>query len=120
MRSFTCILILMFLLSCAKRTEELLCLKIKVVGYDYSSPATMGAQIIEGPQIGERYGNYDNVISIHNSGGYNISIDSILYVRVREVKANEKYARICLAIYPDIIFSRIQKVLVNSSDQSCN
>lgn len=97
-----------------------MCLKIKVIGYDYCSPATMGAQIVEGPQIGEPYGNYDNVISIHDSYRNKISIDSVLYVQVREVKTNERFTRICLAIYPDIVFSKIQKVLVFSSDHPCN
>jgi hypothetical protein len=35
---------------------------------------------VEGPQIGEPYGNYDNVISIHDSYRNKISIDSVLYV----------------------------------------
>jgi len=97
-----------------------LCLKIKVIGYDYCSPQTMGAQILEGPQIGERYGNYDNVISIHGSASNRISRDSVLYIQVRDVKRNESFVGICLAIYPDIVFSKTQKVLVSSSDQPCN
>lgn len=112
---------LFFVLSCSKETEDLLCLKIKVIGYDYCSPATMGAQILVGPQIGERYRNYDNVISIHDSYHRStISIDSVLYVQVREVKSNENFAAICMAMYPDIVFSKIQKVLVLSSDHPCD
>jgi len=97
-----------------------LCLKIKVIGYDYCSPTAMGAQIVEGPQIGGPYRNYDNVISIYGSDRNKISTDSVLYVQVREVKKNESFAGICLAIYPDIVFSKIQKVLVFSSDHPCN
>ena len=120
MKKIIFFLILFFVLSCSKKTEDLLCLKIKVIGYDYCSPVTMGAQIVEGPQIGERYGNYDNVISIQDSDRNKISIDSVLYVQVREPKRNENLAGICLAIYPVIVFSKIQKVLVFSSDHRCN
>jgi len=80
----------------------------------------MGAQIIEGPQIGEPYRNYDNVISIHGSDVNKISIDSLLYVQVRDVKKDERSIRICPAIYFSIHFSQIQKVLVLSSDHPCN
>ena len=120
MKKFILFLILTFVLSCSKKTEDLLCLKIKVIGYDYCSPPTMGAQIVEGPQIGEPYGNYDNVISIQGSDRSKISIDSVLYVQVREVKSNERFIGICLAIYPYLVFSKIQKVLVFSSDHPCN
>ena len=120
MKKFTFFLILFFVFSCSKETRDLLCLKIKVIGYDYCSPTIMGAQIVEGPQIGEPYGNYDNVISIQGSDRNKISIDSVLYVQVREVKSNERFTGFCLAIYPYIVFSKIQKVLVFSSDQPCN
>ena len=120
MKKITIFLILFFSLSCSKKTEDFLCLKIKVIGYDYCSPATMGTQIVEGPQIGEPYGNYDNVISIHGSDRNKISIDSVLYVQVREVKTNESFIGFCLHIYPDIVFSKIQKVLIFSSDHPCN
>ena len=122
MKKIILFLILFFVLSCSKKTEDFLCLKIKVIGYDYCSPATMRAQIIEGPQIGEPYGNYDNVISILGSDRTKISIDSALYVQVREVKADERerFTGICLHIYPGIAFSKIQKVLVASSDHPCN
>lgn len=120
MKKFTFFLVIFFVLSCSKKTEDLLCLKIRVIGYDYCSPETMGAQIVEGPQIGEPYRNYDNVISIHGSDRNKISVDSVLYIQVREVKKSETFAGICLAIYPDIVFSKIQKVLVSSSGQPCN
>src|SRR4030095_5812121 len=111
MKKLILFLILFFVLSCSKKTEDFLCLKIKVIGYDYCSPVTMGAQILEGPKIGERYGNYDNVISIHGSDRNKISIDSVLYIQVREVKRNDNFTGICLAIYPYIVFSKIHKVL---------
>ena len=120
MKKFIFFLNLLFVLSCSKKTENYLCLKIKVIGNDYCSPATMGAQIIEGPQIGESYGSYDNVISIRGSDRNKISIDSVLYVQVREVKSNERFTTICFYIYPDVVFSKIQKVLVLSSDHPCN
>ena len=120
MKNFILFLILFFVLSCSKKTEDFLCLKIKVIGYDYCSPATMGAQIVEGSQIGEPYGNYDNVISILGSDRNKILIDSVLYVKVREVKTDERFTGICLDIYPGIVFSKIQKVLIFSSDQPCN
>lgn len=109
-----------FFFSCSKETQRILCLKVKVIGYDYCFPATMGAQILEGPHIGEAYGNYDNVISIEGVDQNKIAIDSILYMQLRDKKEDENLAGICLAVYPNPVFSRIHKVFISSSSRPCN
>jgi hypothetical protein len=80
----------------------------------------MGAQILEGPQIGEVYGNYNNVISIRNVNSNKISVGSVLYVRVRNLKKNENFAGVCLDIYRNPVFSTVDKVFVSSSNQPCD
>jgi hypothetical protein len=113
------IIALLIFFSCSKEKKDGLCLKIKVIGYDYCSPALMGAQILEGPHIGEVYGNYDNVISIFNADKTRLSIDSILYVRVRDKNNNDNVYGICLAIYPAIVFSKVTKIPLSFSNQPC-
>lgn len=58
----------------------------------------MGAQIIEGPKIGEVFRNYDNVISIFGVDQNKFPVDTVLYCTVRDKKSNDDVAGICLAI----------------------
>jgi hypothetical protein len=106
--------------SCSKEKGNALCLKIKVIGYDYCSPATMGVQILEGPQIGEVYGNNNNVIAIYNIDQTRFSIDSILYVSVRDKNNNDNINGICLDVYRNPVFSKVIKISLSFSKQPCN
>jgi hypothetical protein len=121
MKSIPVAIIALFIFfSCSKEIEEGLCLKIKVIGYNYCSPAMMGAQILEGPHIGEVFGNYDNVISIQYANQTRLSRDSILYVRVSDKNNNDNFDGICLAIYPNPVFSKVIKIPLSFSNHPCN
>jgi len=116
------IIALVIFFSCSKDKDKEggLCLKIKVIGFDYCSPVTMGAQVLEGPHIGEVYGNYDNVIEICGVDKTKFSINSVLYVTVRDKKDNDNIYGICPAIYPMIVFSKVIKIPLSFSMQPCH
>jgi hypothetical protein len=118
-KSIAAIISLFIFFSCSKEKGNALCLKIKVIGYDYCSPAMMGAQILEGPRIGEVYGAYDNVISIYYQDHTRLSPDSILYVNVRDKNSDDNLVGVCLAIYPSIVFSKVTKIPLSFSDRPC-
>jgi hypothetical protein len=120
MKKITTILLLSSLLSCSKDEEpDTLCLKVKVVGYDFCSPATMGAQIIEGPEIGDVFRNQDNVIAVFGFDRNKFPIDTVFYCTVRDKKEQDNLSGVCLAIYPNISFSKVLKIAVSASGNAC-
>jgi hypothetical protein len=113
-------LLLSSLLSCSKdEGPGALCLKVKVLGYDYCSPAIMGAQIIDGPEIGDVFRGQENVIAIFGFDRNKFPIDTVFYCTVRDKKENDDLSGVCLNIYPNISFSKVLKIGVSASGNAC-
>ncbi|TMI74578.1 MAG: hypothetical protein E6H09_03255 [Bacteroidetes bacterium] len=111
---------LFLLVSCTKSIKDVACLKVKVIGYDFCDPATMGAQVLAGPVMGESFENFDNVISIRGLRSNQFPIDSIIHIQVRDIKSTDDFSGICLTVYRNPVFSKVAKVFLSSSARPCN
>jgi len=111
---------LFLLVSCTKSIKDVACLKVKVIGYDFCDPATMGAEVLAGPVMGESFENFDNVISIRGLRSNQFPIDSIIHIQVRDIKSTDDFSGICLTVYRNPVFSKVAKVFLSSSARPCN
>jgi hypothetical protein len=121
-KSFLFICLPVLLAACSKKEQDIekqLCIKGKVIGTQACS-TMWGVQIIDGPQIGESFEEYDNVIELYGVEGMKTGRDNIIYFTYRDAKASDYDAyKSCPTFDARLNFSKVEKTIIAFSEKEC-
>lgn len=112
----TLIIVSVLTLLFASCSKEKGCIKGQVIALD-DCGSFWAVQILEGPGMGEEFGAYKNVIELYNVPITTRKPGDIIYF-THERTREEDY-RPCIAIYPMINYSDVERRMVELSDVAC-